>query len=337
MKLLVLGGTSFVGRHMVLAARAAGLDVTLFNRGQTNPGLFADLEHLVGDRTADLSALRGREWDAVLDVNGYLPRVVGATLEALAGSYGHYTYISTLSVYGDTGSNPPDESYPLAALQEPTEVITEHSYGPLKAACEGLVREHAGRRALIARPGLVVGPHDHTDRFVRWIRRGAEGGEILAPGDPDRQVTFIDGRDLGDWVIRLIVAEDNGTYNGIGPAGATSYREMLETCVAATGGAGHLTWVAEEFLLANGVEPWSDFPLWMPAGDNGMLAAPNAAAIAAGLTFRPLADTVLAALRWDQARADRRTAGMPVERERELLALWHAQQGQQEAPKENRS
>lgn len=332
MKLLVLGGTSFVGRHLVLSARAAGLDVTLFNRGQTNPGLFADLEHLTGDRTADLSALRGREWDAVLDVNGYLPRVVATTLEALAGSYGHYTYISTLSVYGDTGSNAPDESYPLAELSEPTEVITEDTYGPLKADCERLVRQHAGDRALIARPGLVVGPHDPTERFVRWIRRGAEGGEILAPGDPDRQVTFIDGRDLADWVIRLIVAEDGGTYNAIGPAAPMTTRKMLETIMAATGGGGRLTWVAEDFLLANGVEPWTDFPLWMPAGDNGMLAAPNAAAIEAGLTFRPLADTVHAALRWDQARTERRTAGMPVERERELLALWHAQ----EAGKENR-
>ena len=325
MRLLVLGGTSFVGRHLVYAAQAAGLDITLFNRGQTNPGLFADLEHITGDRTKDLSALQGRRWDAVLDVNGYLPRVVGATLEVLADTCGHYTFISTISVYADVSPDGPDESSPVGTLTQDTEEITGETYGPLKAACEAFVRERMGDRALIVRPGLVVGPHDPTERFVRWIRRTADGGEVLAPGSPLRQVQCIDARDLGDWVIRMIVARDTGTFNAVGPAEPLLMGDLLRTCAQVTGAGARLEWVPEEFLLSAGVKPWADLPLWLPEADNGMQRADISRAVAAGLTFRPLEDTVRATLRWDSARADRGVAGLPVQAERDVLAAWHNQ------------
>ena len=323
MRLLVLGGTSFVGRHLVLSARAAGMDVTLFNRGQTNPGLFSDLEQITGDRTGDLATLRGRRWDAVLDVNGYLPRHVGAAVEALADNAGHYTFISTISVYGDVGSTGPSETSPVATLKADTEEITGETYGPLKAQCEAFVRDRVGDRALIVRPGLVVGPHDPTERFVRWVRRAADGGEILAPGDPNGPVQFIDARDLADWTIRQIATLATGTFNAVGPAQPTTMRDLLDACVEMVGAGARLTWVPADFLIEAGAAPWTDFPLWLPADDNGLARADIAAAVEAGLTFRSLEDTVRATLRWDSARADRKTAGLSVQREREILAAWH--------------
>ena len=325
MRLLVLGGTSFVGRHLVHAAQAAGLDVTLFNRGKTNPGLFADLEQITGDRTGDLSALRGRRWDGVLDVNGYLPRVVGATLEVLAETCGHYTFISSISVYSDVRPEGPNESSPVGTLTADTEEITGETYGPLKAACEAFVRERMGDRALVVRPGLVVGPHDPTERFVRWIRRTADGDQVLAPGSPRRPVQYIDARDLGDWVIRMIVARDTGTFNAVGPPEPMTMGDLLRTCVAVTGAGAALEWVPEDVLLEADVKPWVDLPLWLPAADNGMLRVDSSRAVAAGLTFRTLEDTVRATLRWDSARADRGVAGLPVEAERKVLAAWHNQ------------
>lgn len=323
MRLLVLGGTSFVGRHLVLAARAAGLDVTLFNRGRTNPELFSDVERLTGDRQGDLSVLRGRRWDAVLDVNGYLPRIVGATVEALADSAGHYTFVSTVSVYGDVGRTGPSEGSPVATLKTDTEEVNGETYGPLKAQCEAFVRQRMSDRALIVRPGLVVGPYDPTERFVRWIRRAADGGEVLAPGNPSRQVQLIDGRDLADWTVRQILARATGTFNAVGPEPRLTMGRLLDTCVEVTAADAGLTWVPEDFLLQAGVSPWTDLPLWLPEEANGMACADISRAVAAGLTFRSLDDTVRATLRWDSARADRGPAGMPVEREREILAAWH--------------
>ena len=323
MRLLIIGGTSFVGRHLVHAARAAGTEVTLFNRGQTNPGLFSDVERITGDRTDDLGKLRGWRWDAVVDVNGYLPRVVGAAVEALADSCGHYTFISTISVYGDVGAEGPSEDSPVATLTEDTEEITGETYGALKAQCEAFVRDRFGDEALVIRPGLVVGPYDPTERFVRWIRRTADGDEVLAPGRPQRRVQFIDARDLADWTIRQVLARGAGTYNAVGPVQPLTMGELLEACVAVTEAGARLTWVPEQFLLDAGVSPWVDLPMWLPEVDNGLEHADNGRAIAAGLTFRDLHDTVRATLRWDSARPDRKPAGMPVEREREILAAWH--------------
>lgn len=324
MRLLVLGGTSFVGRHLVLAARAAGVDVTLFNRGTTNPDLFSDVERIRGDRDGGLDPLRGRRWDAVLDVNGYVPRVVGETLDVLADACDHYTFVSSVSVYAAVGGAGPDETSPVGRLDHDTEEINGETYGPLKALCEELVRQRFGDRALIVRPGLVVGPHDPTERFVRWVRRAADGGEVLAPGDPQRPVQLIDARDLGDWTIRCLLAGGNGTFNAIGPEAPLPIQSLLQTCVEVTGAGATLTWVPESFLLARGVRPWVDLPLWLPAADIGMAKADNSRAVAAGLTFRALQDTVRATLQWDAARTDRGVAGLPIDRERQVLAVWHA-------------
>jgi 2'-hydroxyisoflavone reductase len=321
-RLLVLGGTSFVGRHLVLAARAAGLDVTLFNRGQTNQGLFSDLDRLVGDRERDLSALRGRRWDAVLDVNGYIPRVVGATAAALGAECEHYTYISTVSVYGMTGQVAPNESHPVTELDSDTEEVTGETYGALKARCEDTVRERFGDRALIVRPGVVVGPYDPTERFVRWVRRAADGDEMLAPGDPAGPMQFIDARDLADWTVRMLMAGEGGTFNAVRPH--VPMAEMLEACIAVTGAGTTLTWVAEDFLPEHEVTYWSDLPIWLPREHDGMLRVDPSAAVAAGLTFRPLEDTVRATWLWDRARADCGPAGLSADREREVLAAWHA-------------
>jgi 2'-hydroxyisoflavone reductase len=327
MKVLVLGGTSFVGRQLVLAARAAGLEVTLFNRGQTNAGLFSDVEQIHGDRDGGLAALASGRWDAVLDVNGYVPRVVRQSVEALAGA-GHYTFISSVSVYAEPGATGPGESSPVAVLEQDTEEVTGETYGALKAMCEDVVRDGFDQRSLIVRPGLVVGPHDPTERFVRWVRRADDGGEVLAPGDPDRQVTFIDARDLADWVIRLVLDGGGGTYNAVGPASRLSMGALLDVCADVTQGEPQLRWVPEQFLLDQGVAPWTDLPLWLPAAENGMISAPNDRARAAGLTFRSLEDTVRATWLWDGARADRGEAGMSVERERQVLAAWDEHQGE---------
>jgi 2'-hydroxyisoflavone reductase len=325
MNLLVLGGTSFVGRHLVLAARASGLEVTLFNRGQTNPGLFCDLEQITGDRDSDLAALRGRRWDAVLDVNGYIPRIVAASAQALAGACDHYTYISTVSVYGMTGDTAPDEDHPVAQLPRETEEVSGETYGPLKAQCEDVVRAHFGDHALIVRPGVVVGPYDPTERFVRWVRRAADGGEMLAPGDPGGPMQFIDARDLAAWTVRMLLAGHGGTFNAVRPPATIT--DVLQTCIAVTGAGTALTWVSEEFLPQMEVSYWSDLPIWLPRAHDGMQRVDASRAIAAGLTFRSLADTVRATWHWDRARADPGPAGLSVQREREVLAAWDAARG----------
>jgi 2'-hydroxyisoflavone reductase len=321
MRLLILGGTSFVGRHLVLAARAAGLDVTLFNRGQTNAGLFSDVEQIHGDRDGGLSALGTPRWDAVLDVNGYVPRVVRQSVAALQSVY-TYAFISSISVYDEPGPTGPDEFSAMQRLEEDTEEVTGETYGALKARCENVVLDGFRDVGLIVRPGLVVGPHDPTERFVRWIRRAADRGTVLAPGDPDRQVTFIDARDLADWVIRLLLIGADGTYNAVGPESWLSMGALLAACAAVTDGGPAFEWVPEEFLLDQGVAPWTDLPLWLPEDQNGLLSAPNDRARDAGLTFRSLEDTVRATWHWDAARADRGPAGLSREREQEVLAAW---------------
>ena len=325
MKLLVLGGTKFVGRHLVLAAQAAGAEVTLFNRGRTNAGIFADLEHITGDRDGDLSGLKGRSWDAVLDVNGYVPRIVEASAEMLADSCDHYTYVSTVSVYGMTGTTAPDEDTPLTTLETPTEEVTGETYGALKAGCEDVVRRHFGQgRRLIVRPGFVVGPYDHTERFVRWVRRAADGGDMLAPGDPSGPMQFIDARDLADWTVRMLLGGRTGTYNAVRPT--LPMAQVLQACIDVTAAGATLTWVDEDFLLGRGLEE-NDLPLWVPREDSGMLQIDPARAVEDGMTFRPLEDTVRATWVWDRARTAPGPAGLSAEREREVLAAWHAARG----------
>lgn len=335
MNLLILGGTVFLGRHLVDAALAAGHQVTLFNRGQHGAELFPQIEKLRGDRDGGLDALAGRRWDAVIDTCGYVPRLVRASAELLAGSVQHYTFISSISVYRDLDQAPVDESSPVGVLADTSvEEITGETYGPLKALCEQAAETAMPGRVLHVRPGLIVGPYDPTDRFTYWPWRFAQGGDVLAPGRPQRRVELIDGRDLATWILRMVEARRTGVYNATGPAHELTMGDLLAVCQRVAGSGATLTWVDEAFLLANGVAPWSELPLWLPEADNGVMAVDCRRASAAGLTFRPLAETVQDTLAW--LRAERvpahgdlgsvsLRAGMTLARERDLLAAWRAQ------------
>ena len=334
MQLLILGGTRFLGRALVQAARQRGHGVTLFNRGQSNPDLFPDLEKLRGDRDGGLAALGGRRWDAVVDTCGYVPRVVRQSVKLLARAVDSYVFISTLSVYADASQTGIDESAPLGTLEdESVEEITGQTYGPLKALCEKAVAGALPGRALIVRPGLIVGPHDPTDRFTYWPSRVAQGGEVLAPGRPGKPVQLIDVRDLAEWTIRLAEKKQSGVYNATGPKVPLPMEQLLHTtCQVASGSDATLTWASERFLLDHEVEPWSDLPLWTPESDPafaGFHAFDCRKAIAAGLTFRPLADTVRDTLAWAATRPDDHEwrAGLTRDRERELLQAWHLHKG----------
>ncbi|MDP9373627.1 MAG: SDR family oxidoreductase [Chloroflexota bacterium] len=328
MKLLILGGTLFLGRHLVDVALARGHEVTLFNRGRTAPDLFPDLERLRGDRDGDLAALRGRRWDAVVDTSGRLPRHVRASAGTLAGGVARYIFISTISVYAGFSRPGMDESAPTGTLaDEESEEQTGATYGPLKALCEREAEAAMPGRTLVLRPGLIVGPHDPTDRFTYWPRRVARGGEVLAPGRPDRPVQFIDARDLAGWAVRMAETGGTGVYNATGPADPLTLGRLLDACNEVGGGDARFTWVDEGFLLAEGVGPWMELPLWVPDTPEmaGFAAVDCRKAIAAGLTFRPLADTIRATLDWDATRSSNHEwrAGLAPAREAHLLAAWH--------------
>jgi len=330
MKLLILGGTVFVGRHLVEAALAHNHDVTLFNRGQHNAGLFPDMETLHGDRDGGLDPLKGRRWDAVVDTCGYVPRVVRASADLLSGAVDHYTFISSISVYRDVSRPGVDESGAVGTLEDTTtEEVTGDTYGPLKALCEQAVEEAMPGRTLVVRPGLIVGPHDPTDRFTYWPHRVARGGDTLAPGRPDQPVQFIDARDLAAWTLRMVEARHTGIYNATGPADPLTMGGLLDVCNRELGGTARFVWVDEPFLLREEVGPWIELPLWIPdeMDMRGQSAIDCRKAIAAGLTLRPLAETVRDTLAWDATRpADTaRAAGLRPEREAELLDKWRAQ------------
>ena len=311
---------------MVEAATARGHEVTLFNRNQ-RPGVFPDLETLVGDRDGDLKALQGRAWDAVIDTCGYIPRIVRASAELLAEAAHHYTFISTVSVYANPDRPGTDETAPLARLVDPLEErITGETYGPLKAACERVVREIYGQRALCVRPGLFVGPHDPTDRFTYWPHRVARGGIVLAPGRPEREVQFIDARDLADWVLRMIERRQAGTYNTCGPARPLTMLAFLEACRSVCGSDARFVWLDDAFLVARGVQAYTEAPLWIPAVHDTIASA---RALEAGLVFRLLEETLQDTLEWDSARPAETAlhAGFTPRRERELLEAWSAASG----------
>ncbi len=328
MRILILGGTVFLGRALVEAALERGHTLTLFNRGQSNPNLFPNVESLRGDRASDLSALQGRRWDAVIDTCGFVPRIVCQSAELLAHAVEHYTFISTLSVYADPSKVGLDESAPVGKLaDETTEQVTGETYGPLKALCEQVIEQTLPGRALIIRPGLIVGPHDPTDRFTYWPHRVARGGEVLAPGRPDRPIQFIDVRDLAGWTLRMVEAGKTGVYNADGKAGAVTMEQLLETCRSVSGSDATFTWVSEEFLAAHQVGEWMEMPLWIPESDPanaGFFAFDCRKAIAAGLGLRPLSETVRAALEWDATRRSDHEwrAGLTRQREAELLQAW---------------
>lgn len=332
MRILILGGTVFLGRHLTDAALARGHEVTLFNRGQSNPGLYPQVEQLHGDRDGGLAPLAGRRWDAVIDTGGYLPRVVRASAELLADSVGTYAFISSKSVYADMSRPGVDETAPVAALPEGAsdEEVTGETYGPLKALCEREVQAALPDRALIVRPGLIVGPHDPTDRFTYWPHRLARRGEVLAPEPRDKHVQFIDARDLAGWIVRMVERGATGAYNANRQPGELTMAALLDACmrVAGSGAETTLTWVAESFLIEHEVGAWMDLPLWIPTAETalaGFLEGSVARALEAGLSSRPLEETIRDTLAWDATRPPDapRKAGLTAEREAELLAAWH--------------
>ncbi|GCE22899.1 NAD-dependent epimerase/dehydratase family protein [Dictyobacter kobayashii] len=335
MKILILGGTVFLGRALVDSALGAGHEVTLFNRGTHSEVQYPGVEQLHGDRTQDLTPLHGREWDAVIDTSGYHPDVVRASARLLAKAVKHYTFISSKSAYADFSQPGVNESSPVATLTAEQLASTEQMqppygefYGPLKALCEQAVEEEMPGRVLNLRPGLIVGPYDGSDRFTYWPVRVARGGEVLAPGRPDKIVQFIDVRDFAAWIVSMVEAGQTGVYN-VNRPGQLTMQQVLEECKSVSGSNATFTWVNDAFLNAHEVGAWMELPLWIPDSDAemaGFLRASVARALEAGLTFRPLATTIEDTLAWDRTRgAGPRRAGMAPDRETQLLALWHQQ------------
>jgi 2'-hydroxyisoflavone reductase len=321
MKLLVLGGTKFLGRAAVDAALQRGHDVTLFNRGQTNPELFPEVEKLRGDRDRDLSTLSGRTWDAVVDTSAYFPQQARASAEALADAASYYLLVSSLSAYADR-TQPIDEGSPLEELQpgQPDDRLLEDysNYGALKVLCEeAAVEGFAGPTALV-RPGLIVGPHDPTGRFTYWPHRVARGGKILAPSLATSQVQFIDVRDLGDWIVRLCEQRIPGSFNAVNRD--VTWAALLDTCSKVADSDAEFIWVDPEFLIEQEVGEWMELPMWLHE-ESGLHATDVSRAVDAGLTFRPLEETVRGTL--DHA-ATTEEAGLEPEREAELIAAWKA-------------
>lgn len=348
LKILVLGGTGLIGPPMVEYAIARGHEVTLFNRGKTNADLFTDLEKLQGDRNDDLASLAaqveaGRRWDAVVDNTASIPRWVTQSAGLLSKAADYYLYTSSISAYADTSTPNADETSPVATMtaEEEAEILTPQDiakedykfYGPLKARCEAEARKAFGDdRTCVVRPGLIVGPGDYSDRFTYWPVRISKGGEVMAPGNPTDPVQFIDARDLGEWYIRLVEAGTTGTFNGVGPRSPMSIAGMLYGIRATVDNVISFTWVPADFLAKHEVQEWMQMTVWVPpVGEYAGFSSTNIdRAIAAGLTFRPLADTAVATMEyWNSLPAEKREnprAGCPPELEQKVLAAWHAQE-----------
>lgn len=324
MRVLIFGGTLFLGRHLVEAALDRGDEVTLFNRGRTNPELFRDVRRLRGDRgRGDLDALSGGEWDAVVDTSARLPRWVRDSAELLAPSAAHYTFVSSGSVYRDTGAPGIAEDVPVLTLPDETaeETAGDEAYGALKALCEGATEERMPGRVLSVRAGLIVGAHDPTGRFTYWAHRVARGGNVLAPEPRGQPVQLVHARDLADWILSAADRGVTGVFNATGPERPLTMAGLLEECRATTGGRARLVWIDERVLVERGVEAWSDLPLWLAPSEHpelaGFLTVDVSKALAAGLRFRPLAETIRDTLANARTTED---AGLSPERERELLA-----------------
>ena len=330
MKILVLGGTVFLGRHFVDVALQHGHEVTLFHRGQHNPHIFAQAETIQGDRTGSLDELRGRSWDIVIDTSGYVPRVVAASAQLLAPNTASYLFVSSISVYADLALPGADEESPVGTLEDPTvEEVTGETYGPLKALCEDEVRKAYGARALVIRPGLIVGPYDPTDRFTYWPVRIAAGGEVLAPGRPERQIQWIDARDLAAWMLHLAERQVTGTFHVTGPEEPMTMGALLAASTIETQSGATLTWVDDQFMLAAGLAPWQEVPLWIPESDEssqGLMSIWIARARRAGLVCRPVSDTIRDTIAWARTRpaSYQWRAGPSPEREQQVLQQWHA-------------
>jgi 2'-hydroxyisoflavone reductase len=336
MKLLIIGGTRFLGRYLVTAALARSHEITLFNRGTHSIETPGDVETIQGDRHTDLHQLRGRRWDAVVDTCGHLPRAVRGAAEVLSDSVDRYVFVSSQNAYADVSVPGITENYPLATLSgeqldqaNAIDLKGQPSYGALygglKALCEQAAEEVMPNRVLVLRPGLIVGPHDYSDRFTYWVARVAAGGQVLVPGSPERFVQFIDVRDLAEWTIRMIEQNASGAYNAHGQPSVLTMQSLLDECKLVSNSDAQFVWADEEFLLREGVAAWSELPLWLPEEAaphlKGFMFISPEKAIAHGLKFRPFRETIADTLVWYRTERPEEAlkAGLNSDKERALL------------------
>ncbi|MBL9008877.1 MAG: NAD-dependent epimerase/dehydratase family protein [Myxococcales bacterium] len=335
-RLLILGGTGFLGPHVVEAARRRGVSITLFNRGRTNPGLFQDtqgVEQVLGDRQLGLGALRGRTWDVVLDTSAHVPRLAREAAQLLRAAVSRYVYVSSTAVYRDR-TRPIDEASPLVALPSPqdagSERVTDVSFGPLKALCEAEVRRAFDERAWILRPGHLVGPHDPADRLTYWVARIARGGELIAPGLPGDPVQLLDVRDLAEWILDGAERSLGGTFNAVGPRSPLSMEALLETCRVAVRGHARVLWASAERLQQLGLS--GKLPLWQPPHERGLAWVSGARAFAEGLHLRPLSSTARDCWQWLRSQPPERRqtllGGLSPTEESQILASLRSRQAQ---------
>ncbi|HKO98473.1 MAG TPA: NAD-dependent epimerase/dehydratase family protein [Pyrinomonadaceae bacterium] len=344
MKILILGGTRFIGRHLVTAALDRSHEVTLFNRGTSHSPPLPHVETINGDRRSDLAKLKGQSWDVVIDTCGYLPRDVKASAEVLGDLVERYVFISSISAYANLSVIGIEETAPLATLTETqldqanaidsagqsSAVTYGAMYGGLKALCEQAAEKAMPDRVLIIRPGLIVGPDDYTDRFTYWVDRVARrGGEVLAPGRPARYVQFIDARDLAEWTMRQIEGKETGIFNACGLPDNVTMEGLLEECKRVSESDASFSWASDDFLIREKVRSWSEMPLWMPEESaphmKGLMRINCDKAIGVGLRFRPLSETIRDLLSWRGTNDDniKLKAGIDADKERELLSKLH--------------
>ncbi|MFH2204227.1 MAG: NAD-dependent epimerase/dehydratase family protein [Elusimicrobiota bacterium] len=326
MKLLVLGGSKFLGRHIVESALNRSHEVTLFNRGMTNSELFQDVERVVGDRNRDLAKLAAGKWDVVIDTCGYFPGQTAQAAQVLQNKVRRYCFISTVSVYEDFSQEYLDENSAVAQLpidQDPDENRPE-TYGARKYLCEKTIEGAFRDRALIIRPGLIVGPHDPSGRFTYWVDRAARGGEILAPGDPSLQIQYIDARDLAVWIVTALENKIGGIYNAVGPAAPMTMKGLIDCCIQGVQSNGMPHWIDEEFLAQQKVLPWMELPVWVAKDSLGIHHVANERALKAGLKFRSLEETVRDTWEWFKKEHPVYPdgVGLDAQKEKHLLKEW---------------
>ena len=334
LKILILGGTGFLGPHTVNYARERGHEITLFNRGKTNLGMFPELETIIGDRDPEvgngLSGLEGRQWDAVIDNSGYVARMVGASARLLAENVGQYLFVSTICQYDNwiEGGQFGTEERPRAMLEDPATEDVSKFYCEMKASCERAVDEALPDRATYIRPGLIVGPLDRSDRYTYWPVRMGRGGEVLAPGKPTDLTQYIDVRDLAKFMVHCVEQKHFGAYNAV--CMPMPWGEFLEATRKAVNPEAILTWLPADFLAANDVQPWNDVHMWADIDSpmSGSLTWSSQKAIDAGMTVRPAGETARDTIEWFRSLPDDRRsqlrAGMDAEKEAKVLAAWHA-------------
>jgi 2'-hydroxyisoflavone reductase len=335
LRVLILGGTGFIGPKFVDVLTAAGHKISLFNRGKRDPSVKPGIEQLLGYRNGPVDSLKGHDWDVVIDNSGYKPKQVRLSGETLRGHVQHYVFISSISVYADFKTPGMTEDSPLATLEDPTtETVDDKTYGGLKVLCEKAVQEMYGEHSTIIRPTYIAGPGDHTDRFTYWPWRVAKGGEMLAPGTPADPFQFIDVRDLADFVKLCVEKRISGVYNACNTPRSVTMGSLLDTSKKVTGADTTVTWAPAQFLVDNAVygekADGNYLPIWAPTvGDEaGSQLVSNARAVKKGLKFRSLETTIADTLRWANARPPEKNeklrAGLTPEKEKELLAKLHA-------------